>query len=245
MYNKFAAIYDYFMIDIDYQAWAEYIKSIFEKLGLEGAINILDCACGTGNLTIPLAKLGNKLIGADLSEEMLSIAAQKSREKGLRLPYALMDMRSLELHKKSDAINCACDGVNYLLDESDLRAFFQSAYSCLKKGGVLAFDISSAYKLENILSNNIFGEESQEAAYIWRNNYDIEQSLLEMELIFFLKEGELYQKYKETHIQKAHSHKHILNILKEAGFSQAHAWDFMTFNPVELKSERIQFAAIK
>ena len=70
MYGKFAGLYDPLMKDVDYDRWAEYIASFLP----EGSLRIADCACGTGEITLRLAKLGHILTGVDISEDMLRVA---------------------------------------------------------------------------------------------------------------------------------------------------------------------------
>ena len=78
---------------------------------------------------------------------MLAAAQEKMRRMGLRIPFVQQDMRALRTHRKMDAVVCCCDGVNYLTGPDDLGAFFRSAHACLRDGGLLLFDVSSAYKL--------------------------------------------------------------------------------------------------
>ena len=56
-YGNFAYVYDQLMDDVDYDAWVKYIENLIEKSGAS-VKNILELACGTGNITIPLAKKG-------------------------------------------------------------------------------------------------------------------------------------------------------------------------------------------
>ena len=66
-----------------------------------------------------------------------------------------------------------------------------------------------------------------------------------MQLTFFLREGEIYRRSDETHLQKAHRAEHLLALLKECGFAEAHAYSFLTEDPCTETDERIQFVAIK
>ena len=111
-------------------------------------------------------------------------------------------------------------------------------------GGLLLFDISSQYKLENILGCNTFAEDEPAGAYIWKNNYDPESRLIEMELTFFERQGELYRRFTERHIQRAHGVDELLSALNRAGFD-AEAYDFETMDPVKPDSERVQFSGRK
>lgn len=53
----------------DYQAVAEKVTSIADVLvqraGIEPGMEVLDVACGTGNASIPAAKLGARVTGLD------------------------------------------------------------------------------------------------------------------------------------------------------------------------------------
>ncbi|MBQ6235287.1 MAG: class I SAM-dependent methyltransferase, partial [Clostridia bacterium] len=115
----------------------------------------------------------------------------------------------------------------------------------LKPGGLLLFDISSPYKFRRILGTNTFTEETEEYAYIWKNNYDPKSRLCEMTLTGFVKRGEQYDRFTETHLQRAHTAEEIRSALKRAGFENVRSYDAFTRNPAKASSERIQFAAIR
>ena len=236
MYGDFAGMYDPLMKDVDYDSWAKYL------LGFLGGekLRVTDCACGTGEITLRLARAGHMMTGVDISDKMLRIASEKARRAALNIPFVEQDMRNLALHRPQDAIVCACDGVNYLDSSKAAEEFFEAANAALKAGGLLLFDISSRYKLENILGCNTFAEDEQAGAYIWKNNYDPQSRLIEMELTFFERQGGLYRRFTERHIQRAQDTGELLKALRRAGFD-AEAYDFETTDPVKPDSERVQF----
>lgn len=78
-YQSLAGCYDEFTTDVDYPAWADYVEKHFRRRGLPGN-TVLDLACGTGSLTMELARRGYEMIGVDLSPEMLAEAAKKTGE---------------------------------------------------------------------------------------------------------------------------------------------------------------------
>lgn len=240
MYGDFAGMYDPLMKDVDYDSWAGYLLRF---IGAEGR-RVTDCACGTGEITLRLARAGHTVTGVDISGDMLRIASEKARRAALKIPFVEQDMRRLALHRPQDAITCACDGVNYLDSPRAAEEFFRAANAALKAGGLLLFDISSRYKLENILGCNTFAEDEPGGAYIWKNNYDSKSRLIEMELTFFERQGELYRRFTERHIQRAHGADELLGALRRAGFD-AEAYDFETTDPVKPDSERIQFVGRK
>ena len=105
MYDEFANIYDRLQ-NIDYTSFVDYYEKIFESYSLKPEL-VLDLACGTGNVTIPLAERGYDMIGVDMSEEMLNIAADKAREKNLDILFLNQDMTDFELYGTVDAILCS------------------------------------------------------------------------------------------------------------------------------------------
>ena len=136
-YGEFAAVYDRLMTDVDYKSWSAYICALLKSGGILPGSNVLDCACGTGEITLRLQKEGYLLTGSDRSEQMLAIAQQKARKAGQKIPFICQDMQRISLHKPVSAINCSCDGVNYLLSNADINAFLRSANRALKDGGTL------------------------------------------------------------------------------------------------------------
>lgn len=237
-YGRFAALYDRLMRDVDYDGWAGYLASF-----LPPGAAVADCACGTGEITLRLARRGFRVTGVDISEAMLDVAAQKARRAGLAVPFIRQDMARLQLHHPLEAVVCACDGVNYLSSLPAVSRFFQAARAALKPGGLLLFDVSSAYKLENVLGCNTFAEEEEGCAYIWRNAFDAKSRLLEMGLTFFTREADgRYSRFTERHIQRAHTQQELLGALEKAGFEAA-AYGAFTREAPGAGCERLQFAA--
>ncbi len=240
-YDRFANVYDALMADVDYGLWAQYIASF---LPLSEA-SVAECACGTGEITLRLKRMGYSVTGIDISEEMLSVASIKAREAGLKIPFVQQDMRSLALHKRVDAVVSACDGVNYLNSMDAVRRFFTSAYLALNDGGVLLFDVSSQYKLSKTLGLSSLGYDDGELAYVWKNCYDPKSRLIEMELSFFVKNGELYERFTETHVQRAHTQSELLKALNAAGFTKIEVYDAFTRDAPIKNAQRLQFVAHK
>ena len=239
-YGKLASLYDVLMQDVDREAWAAYVASFIPR----GA-SVIECACGTGEISLRLAKMGYDVTATDISDDMLLEAAEKQRAAGLsrsKLRFVRMDMRALTAHKKADCVIACCDGVNYLTGRDDVKRFFASARDVLKPGGLLLFDISSRYKLENVLGNNAFVDNGADTPYMWQNYYDGETKLIRMELSFFRRKGGLYERFDEVHIQRAHSVREIKSWLEEAGF-ECEAYGFLTREAPMAEDERIQFAA--
>jgi len=242
-YSALSEVYDTLMDDVDYAGWADYWLKLIENAGVE-PMRLCDCACGTGALAIRFAERGMRVTGIDISGEMLRRAQEKARAAGVQVMFVRQDMRRLELPRPVDALVCGCDGVNYLLDDDSVDAFFSRARASLRPGGALAFDVSSAWKLEHVLGNGFFGEDRDDIAYLWSNRFDPVAQTVEMDLTFFVREPDgRYRRFDELHTQKAHRADHLAERLDANGFEVLGVYGDRTFEPPEPDAQRIHFIA--
>ena len=94
-YNEFAYIYDKLMKpDVNYNRIADFIENIFIRYD-KNPVLIADLACGTGNITVPMAKRGYEMIGVDISEEMLSVAREKAMSENADILFLKQDIFNL------------------------------------------------------------------------------------------------------------------------------------------------------
>lgn len=243
-YNEFASLYDELMNDFDYKAWADYIEKILDRYDIKSK-NILEMACGTGNLSYHLAKRRYNLVCFDLSSEMLSRAYEKlGRFNNVKLLE--LNMVDFKINKRFDSVISICDSINYITEKDDLLKCFTNVYKHLNDGGIFIFDINSYHKLKNIIGNNIFTEDRENIFYTWQNCYNEEQDICEFYLTFFKKnENNLYHRFDEEHTEKAYKVNEIVELLNKAGFMQVDYYNSFTFDSIEDTSERINFVVKK
>lgn len=245
MYEEFAGVYDRLMDDFDYPVWADYYLALLKK-HVCPLKSIMETGCGTGSMSIEFARRRLKLVSSDLSSDMLRLAQEKARKNGLAIPFIQQDMRELSVHRPVDAVLCCCDGVNYLTAPDDVKAFFRASFNALRVGGALAFDISSRYKLRDQMGSSFFGEERDNIAYLWQNQYDEKKNEILMDLTFFLRRRDgLYQRFTEQHLQRAHTIEEITAWLTECGFESVCAYGDRNFDAPPPDSLRIHFIAKK
>lgn len=245
MYTGFAELYDELMKDVKYSQWAGFYAQLMNAYGIRGG-KVCECACGTGSLTIPLHRLGFQMTGVDLSQEMLLIASNKARREGVSIPFVNQDMRALRLHRAMDAVLATCDGVNYLLNDEDVLQFFQAAYKVLRPGGGLFFDVSTPYKLQNALGNQMIVEDTERITYLWQNNFNERTQIVDMHLCFFVQQQDgSYRRIDEEQKQKAHSAQTLTKLLCQAGFDRVAVYGNGRMDAPRADEQRWHFAALR
>lgn len=239
-YSDFAYIYDSLMHkDVDYEKWADYIENLFIMYDVNPDL-VCDLACGTGNITIPMARRGYDMTGVDISEDMLNIASSKADD--LNILFLNQSMTDLDLYGTMGAFLCMIDGINYILPPKSLLKLFTRIKTCfLDNDGLFIFDISTEYKLKNIIGDNTFVHCGEKIFYTWQNRYIEKKKLSDMFLTFFVKQGKQYTRFEERHLQRAYSVKELTALLKKAGFTTVDTYDELSFSPPREDSERIVF----
>jgi SAM-dependent methyltransferase len=105
---------------------------------------ILELACGTGRVTIPLAEAGMNVVGLDNEHEMLVKAVEKRdampAEARQRIELLEADMRIWSGKVLFDLILIPCGSISHILELEDQLTTWRRAYSNLSPGGRLVVD---------------------------------------------------------------------------------------------------------
>lgn len=243
IYGSFAYVYDKFMDNVPYKEWGEYLKSLLEEQGISDGL-VLELGCGTGSLTEILADAGYDMIGVDLSADMLDIAMEKREQSGNNILYLLQDMREFELYGTVRAVVSICDSMNYLPSEEDFLQTLKLVNNYLDPEGVFIFDLNTPYKYRELIGDATIAENREDASFIWENTWYEEEQVNEYDLTIFARtNGEYYQKFFETHYQKAYDLETVKELIQKAGMEFVAAYDAFTREPVRKDSERIYIIA--
>ena len=245
-YHHFAYLYDELMKDAPYEDWVQFVKGQLAKYEVEGG-QLLDLACGTGELSVRFAKEGFQVTGVDLSEDMLTAAFAKAAEEGLHIPFFQQNMAELEGLETFDIIGIFCDSLNYLMTENEVKETYSRVSDYLSKNGLFIFDVHSIYKVNEIFINQTYAGTEEHISYIWNSFPGESPHSVEHELSFFVLDEEKgkYDRYDELHYQRTFSVENYSTWLEEAGFELLEITaDFTTSSP-QPYSERIFFTARK
>ena len=102
---------------------------------------VLELACGTGQILLPIAQSGIRCVGIDLSPEMLGAAAERLREARATAELVEGDIRSFDLGEEFALIFIARNSLLHLHATDDLLACFRTVRRHLRPGGLFIFDV--------------------------------------------------------------------------------------------------------
>ena len=147
MFDTIASRYDFVNRVMTFRLDTKWRKIAIEALQLSAPSRVLDLASGTGDLCIPIQKLGHTAISVDLSYGMLSYdrsGAPRTQADILRLPFP---------NSSIDAVICGFALRNLV----DLSTFFVEIARVLKPGGrVVLLDVGVPHNPIIRFGNNIY-----------------------------------------------------------------------------------------
>ncbi|UCC78537.1 MAG: class I SAM-dependent methyltransferase [Candidatus Zixiibacteriota bacterium] len=130
----FPAFRPYFGLISEKQTNAQ-VRYIMKKLNLKPGMKFLDCACGIGRISLPLAKKGVRVTGVDITQSYLDELSKRAKRKGLKINVARADMRRINYYSEFDADGNLGGSFGYFEKESDNRLVLKKMYRALKPGG--------------------------------------------------------------------------------------------------------------
>lgn len=139
MFDRFAASFDHVLERLEYKAPVVVGEAVREAVGVPAAdLNVLDAGCGTGLGGPWLRPYARRLVGMDLSEQMIRVAA----ERGVYDEFVVAELvRHMRRHPGEYDLVTAIDTLCYFGDLSDVAG----GLACtLKAGGRAVFTLERA-----------------------------------------------------------------------------------------------------
>ena len=242
-YEALAASYDRLTSDVDYKATVDFYFEIIKREGVSVRTGV-DLACGTGSVTALLAQRGIPVIGVDLSEEMLTLAQQKTQGLSPRPVFLRQDLARLYLPRGVDLAVCALDSLDYITDPAACAAAIARVYKVLNPGGLFIFDVNTPEKLQ-AMDGQVFLDEDEDVYCVWRGAFDPESNICSYGMDLFQRQGRLWHRSFEEHREYAYSKEQLTDYLKAAGFTGIRVYGDRSFSPPEQGAQRIYFSARK
>ena len=150
------------------------------------------------------------------------------------------DLLKLDLYGTIRGAVSTFDTFNHI---PDLDTAVANAGFFMEAGGVFLFDMNTPYKHQNVLGENEFTFEEEDASCVWRNHYDAENRRVEITVdIDYRETGEHFH---EQFYEYTYDLETIRAALEQHGFVLESVCDGETFGPLTDESERYFFCAVK
>lgn len=131
---------EYDKLHENYNVDLRFIENLLSK----NNVTIIELACGTGRLAIPLAKQGHEVYAVDIHEGMLQQAIEKAKKENVDVHFTVQDCTQLHLPITSNFIYMTGNSFQHFLSNESQNALFQSVKKHLHPGGEFVFDTRNA-----------------------------------------------------------------------------------------------------
>lgn len=122
--------------------YSEYTEDLRYVMEAARAVTapVIELACGTGRLTIPMAKTGWEMIGVDIHTGMLELAKRKAQKEALTIRFERQDCTELDLGLVTPLTFMTGNSFQHFLTNDSQDRLFQSVKAHLQPGGAFIFD---------------------------------------------------------------------------------------------------------
>jgi SAM-dependent methyltransferase len=178
-YSALAAGYDFVMAHVDYDAWAAYLFDLLRRHGDE-VKTVVELGGGTGSLARRLQPLGEyQYVLTDGSVAMLERAREKLRGDDspiqcVQADFTAVSIDDVPLEAPADAVLLVYDGLNYLLEETQVEALFRCVHRLLRPGGIAIIDQSTPANSREHHDRFVDEGTTDGFSYVRENRYDPE-----------------------------------------------------------------------
>lgn len=233
----------YQLLPLVYDRWQETYGTDFSTLIFPKLLSTLkryqipsssmvDLACGTGTLSLMMARRGWEVWGVDGSEGMISEARKKIRQSNLPVTFVRADIRSFRLPKKIALATSFFDSLNHLLSSRDLLRTFRRVFASLQPGGFFVFDVNNEL-CYTTLWNRPEAVHHAHFDIVLENSYDPQLKVACSRVTIFLRKGKLYERMCETVRERLFTPEELSHLLQRAGFHVLESEDFnFTADPI-------------
>lgn len=242
-YHALAESYDRLTNDVDYAAVVDFYVTLLKREKLAPR-TCVDLACGTGSVSLLLAELGMQVTAVDLSEEMLTMAAEKAQACGAHVQLVCQRLERLHLPRGVDLAVCALDSLDYITDPRDCRAAIRRVYHALNPGGVFIFDVNTPQKLR-AMDGQVFLDEDDDVFCVWRGEFDERTNICSYGMDLFQRAGDVWHRSFEEHREYAYDCAQLTQYLTEAGFTHIEVFADRELFPPRENEQRVYFKARK
>lgn len=207
------------------------VRYIVKKLNLKTGSKFLDCPCGIGRISLPLAKKGIAVTGVDITKEYLEELAQKALKRKLKLDLKHADMRKIAYKNRFDAAMNFGTSFGYFEKNSDDLLTLKKAYQALKPGGLFLLSIVNRDWILKYFDSREW-QKIGDVLLLQNRIFDYGSSRMVADWVFMQGKKE----YEHTTDLRMYSLHEVLPMMKTAGFTGIKAYGSTKDDPVTVDS---------
>ena len=213
---------------------AKMTSYIIRKLGLKAGDSFLDCPCGNGRISIPLAKKGIKVSGVDITRSYLDKLSQGNKKLKLPVKIIEMDMRRINFDSQFDAAGNIWTSFGYFDKESDNQLVLNKLYKALKPGGkMLLHVLNRDWIIKHYTPYGLL--ELGDLKVVDKRRFDCKTSINISQWHFF-KSG--HEEVYESRIRMYSWHE-LYNMMQRAGFQDVQGYGSMNDDQIDFNSQNL------
>lgn len=238
-YDAFAAYYDLIFEDWErsMQRQGDFIADLIEKeLSTAPGLRVLDAAAGIGTQSLPLARRGFHVHSRDLAPAAIARLRREAEQRGLSIDASVSDMRSVDscIPSPVDVVLAFDNSVPHLLSGAEILTAFRSFFRCLEPGGLCLLSVRDYDAVRGQEVVHAYGARWRDGVrYLplqaWRW---LDQSRYELTLHLIVESCPEPELLTFTTEYYAVSVTRLLELLREAGFSECRRLDESIYQPV-------------
>jgi SAM-dependent methyltransferase len=209
------------------------VRHFIKKLGLKKGMSFLDCPCGIGRVSIPMAELGIRVTGVDIVPSFLDELREKAGKKNLTIPTYHNDMRRVNFKNEFDAAGNLWTSFGFFSDADNLLVI-KKMYQALKPGGkFLLHVINRDWLLRHYQPND--WHETGDIRSLESRKFDFETSI-NRSVFTQIRDGEERQVRSDIRMYSYHE---LHAMFRKVGFVDIEGYGTMKSEPINLDSRMI------
>lgn len=216
LYTDHAAVYD------ANQRGVPGDIELYRDLALQAGGLVLEVGVGTGRIALPSVAAGVRMVGLDLSPDMLAICREKARAAALELGLVQADMRRFTLREPASLVTIPFRAFLHNLTTEDQLATLRACFDALEPGGRLVLNVFNP-DITRIVERLRTGPnewEDQPAGGLARHEYEPHAQVVESTMLLPGAEGQ-----RRAHIRLRYVYRYELeHLLARVGFTVEHVW---------------------
>ncbi|HKK21964.1 MAG TPA: class I SAM-dependent methyltransferase, partial [candidate division Zixibacteria bacterium] len=215
-------------------------RFMIEHLKLRKGSRLLDCPCGIGRLSIPLARKGIRVTAVDITRSYLEELQKGTDRAGLPIDIHHADMRRIRFKKEFDAAANVWTSFGFFETESDNELVLKKLYDALKPGGRCYLSlVNRDWVIAHYSETDWF--DCGDLKVLQRRHFDYATSL-NYDVWTFIKDGK--QVDRDVTI-RAYSCHELFAMFRRVGFEEIEAYGSLKGEPVDRNRQMMYFVATK